>query len=68
MKVIENEHFEGERPLFGEHDLKLVNVTIGVGESAIKRCSNIEAEGCRFEGKYPFWHVDGFKIHDCLFT
>lgn len=22
----------------------------------------------RFEGKYPFWHVDGFKINNSLFT
>lgn len=68
MTIIENEHFEGERPLFGTHHMKLVNVTIGAGESALKRCSDIEAVNCRFEGKYPFWHVDGFKITDCLFT
>lgn len=58
----------GERPLFASHDLKLDNVTITAGESGIKCCSNIVAENCRFEGKYPFWHVDGFKIHNCLFT
>ncbi len=68
MKVIKDKEFGGERPLFGSHDLKLENVTIHAGESAIKECSNIEAHHCRFEGKYPFWHVDGFVIKNCLFT
>lgn len=68
MQLIENAEFGGERPLFASHDLKLQNVTIHAGESAIKECSDIEADHCRFEGKYPFWHVDTFKIHDCLFT
>lgn len=68
MKTIKNEEFGGERPLFASHGLRLENVTIHAGESALKACSDIEALGCRFEGKYPFWHVDGFKVRDCLFT
>lgn len=68
MKTIRNEEFGGERPLFATHDLILENVVIHAGESALKECSNIEAINCRFEGKYPFWHVDRFYIKDCLFT
>lgn len=68
MEVIEDKEFGGERPLFATHDLILRNVTIHAGESALKCCKNIEAESCRFEGKYPFWHVDGFKVKNCLFT
>lgn len=68
MKVIENREFGGERPLFASHNLRLTSVTIHAGESALKECSNIEAENCRFEGKYPFWHVEGFRISNCLFT
>ena len=68
MKIIKDQEFGGERPLFGSHDLRLEDVTIHAGESALKECSNIEAIRCRFEGKYPFWHVDNFKIFDCLFT
>lgn len=60
MKVISNAEFGGERPLFESHDLRLENVIIRAGESAIKECSNIEAVDCRFEGNYPFWHVHGF--------
>lgn len=68
MRLIKDKEFEGERPLYGSHDVKLENVAIHAGESALKECSGIEAECCRFEGKYPFWHVDGFRIKDCLFT
>lgn len=68
MKTIKDTEFGGERPLFANHDLRLENVTIHAGESALKECSNIEAIHCRFEGKYPFWHVDGFVVKDCLFT
>lgn len=68
MKLIKDKEFGGERPLFGSHDLHLVDVTVHAGESALKCCSNIEAENCRFEGKYPFWHVDGFVIRNCVFT
>lgn len=68
MELVKDQEFSGERPLFGSHELRLENVTIHAGESALKECSDIEAENCRFEGKYPFWHVDGFVINHCLFT
>ncbi len=68
MKEFKDMEFGGERPLFASHDLRLVNVTIHAGESALKCCTDIEADHCRFEGKYPFWHVDGFKVADCVFT
>lgn len=68
MEHISGKEYGGERPLFASHDLFLENVTIHAGESALKECTNIEAVGCRFEGKYPFWHVDGFVVKNCLFT
>ena len=68
METIKDKEFGGERPLFGSHDIRLENVTIHAGESAIKECRNVVADHCRFEGKYPFWHVDGFVIRNCVFT
>ncbi len=67
MKTIKNKEFGGERPLFAIRDTRLENVTITEGESGIKCCKNIEADGCRFIGKYPWWHVDGSLITNCLF-
>ena len=68
MEIIKDKEFGGERPLFGARNLRLENVTIHAGESALKCCANIQADGCTFEGKYPFWHVNGFRINRCLFT
>ncbi len=67
MNLIKDTEFGGERPLFASKDLRLENVIIREGESAIKECSNIEAIDCRFEGNYPFWHVHGFRIERCYF-
>ena len=68
MNIIRNQEFGGERPLYTSHDLRLENVTIHIGESSIKESSNIEADGCRFEGKYVFWETYGFRINNCYFA
>jgi len=67
-KIISNTFFEGERPLFATHDLRLENVKFYPGESALKECTNIEAYKSEFMCKYPFWHNDNAHIEDCLFT
>ena len=68
MQVIKDQEFGGERPLYASHDLRLERVTIHVGESSIKESSNIEAEDCRFEGKYVFWETYGFRVKNCYFA
>ena len=68
MNIIKNQTFGGERPLFESHQLRLENVTITDGESGIKECSDIEADHCHFEGKYPLWHVDRSVITNCYFA
>lgn len=68
METIKNKEFGGERPLYNRHGLRLENVTIHVGESSLKECSDIIAEKCTFEGKYVFWEVDGFTVKDCYFA
>lgn len=68
MELIKDKEFGGERPLFASKNLRLEHVTIHAGESALKCCADIEAVDCRFEGKYPFWHVDTFRIEKCTFT
>ena len=67
-KLIKNAEFGGERPLYRERHLRLEGVSIHAGESAIKETADIEADGCRFEGKYPFWCCDGFSVSRCVFT
>ncbi len=67
-EIIRNSEFGGERPLYCKHHLQLENVIIHAGESALKETSDITATNCRFEGKYPLWCCDGFKVKDCIFT
>jgi hypothetical protein len=68
MKLINNQFFEGERPLFATNDLCLEDVKFYPGESAVKECNNVEARRCMFMCKYPFWHNNGTLIENCLFT
>ncbi|MBQ7209655.1 MAG: DUF3737 family protein [Paludibacteraceae bacterium] len=68
MKKITNEEFGGERPLYKSRDLLLEHVTIHLGESSIKECKNIEANDCRFEGKYVFWENDNVVCRKCYFA
>ena len=68
MKLVSNQFFEGERPLFATNDLRIENVKFYPGESAIKECNRVEAFRCYFMCKYPFWHNDDVWIDDCLFT
>ena len=66
MRIIRNAEFGGERPLYAEKDLRLENVVINPGESALKETARIEAVGCEFKGKYPFWCTDGFTVEQCI--
>ena len=68
MDRIHDLSFGGERPLFGAHDVKLENITVTDGESAIKCCHDIECHDSKFYGKYPWWHVDRSLITSCYFA
>ncbi|MDY3843179.1 MAG: DUF3737 family protein [Prevotella sp.] len=68
MEVIKDKCFGGERPLFGLHDVRMENIEVKDGESAIKCCRNLECDDSRFYGKYPWWHVDGSLITRCYFA
>ena len=68
LRLIKKQTFGGERPLFATHDLRLEEIVIVDGESGIKQCQRIEADRCKFYGKYPWWHVDGALITNCYFA
>lgn len=67
MEIIKNKEYGGERPLFGMRNLYMENVIVHAGESALKRCMDVKAFHCRFEGKYPFWHCKDLVIEECSF-
>lgn len=68
MTTITNKEFGGERPLYASRDLRLEDVTIHEGESALKESAGIQAVRCRFEGRYPFWCCNSASISDSVFT
>lgn len=71
MKRIENQSFDEERALYHLENTKLINVKfkgVADGESALKESRNLELEACRFELRYPLWHVVGAKIENTSFT
>ncbi len=68
MEIIKDKEFGGERPLFESHNLRLENVLIRAGVSALMDGCDIEAIDCTFEGNYPFWHVHRFLIDHCYFA
>ena len=67
MEIIKDQYLEGERPLYARHGLRVENVTIGPGESSLKEGSDLEAENCEFQGKYPFWECKNVTIKNCIF-
>ena len=67
MDNIKGQYLEGERPLYARHGLRIENVTIGPGESSLKEGSDLEAENCEFQGKYPFWECKNVTIKNCIF-
>lgn len=59
MKTIENQTFDSERALYGSKELLVKNCSFdgpADGESAFKESSDIQAEDCHFNLRYPFWH------------
>ncbi len=71
MKELQDKTFDEERALYGEKDLFLYDCRFSGpadGESALKECENLTAKNCRFELRYPFWHVNSARIDGCVFT
>lgn len=71
MKRIEHQTFDGERALYGEQALHLVDCAFdgpADGESALKECRDIRVENTYCNLRYPFWHDRGLYIHGAELT
>ena len=65
IRIIENQTFDMERALYGSEGVLVKSCSFdgpADGESAFKECSDIVAENCFFNLRYPFWHNNGLKI------
>lgn len=71
MNIISNKTFDEERALYNLKDSTVTNCIFSGpadGESAFKEARNIKVESCRFDLRYPFWHVSGFEVTDAEMT
>lgn len=65
MEIIQNKRFDGERALYGSHDVKAIGCTFDGptdGESAFKESCGVDVERCFFNLRYPFWHNEHLRI------
>ena len=71
MKQIQNQTFDEERALYGSKNILVKDCTFdgpADGESAFKECSDVEAEHCFFNLRYPFWHDHGLSVRKSEMT
>ena len=69
--IYENKIYDEERALYAIENAEVRNCTFAGpadGESALKECRGVKVDGCHFELRYPFWHVEGADISDCDMT
>ena len=69
--IYENKIYDEERALYDIEDALVKGCTFAGpadGESALKECRRIRVEDCRFELRYPFWHVSGAEICNVTMT
>lgn len=70
-KIIENKTYGEERALYNLKDAIVRNCVFAGpedGESALKESHGVDVSDCRFELRYPFWHMTDFTITDCFST
>lgn len=68
MKTITSQTYDEERALYGVSNIHLLYCTFAGpadGESAVKESSDVVAEHCSFDLRYPFWHVHRLDIREC---
>lgn len=71
MNIIENQNFAEERALYGGKRITAKHCSFdgpADGESAFKECTDISAEDCFFNLRYPFWHNHGLSIRHSEMT
>ena len=65
MKELKQGYFTGERALFGEHDVKIVDSVFDAGESPLKECHDLVLRGDLFRWKYPLWYCKNVDVEGC---
>ena len=65
MKEYSDSTYDQERALYGIREAIVRNCRFegpADGESALKECSDLTVEDCRFDLRYPLWHLDKGRV------
>lgn len=65
MTIIDGQHFDKERELYGIKDTLVRHCVFdgpADGESALKECDRITVEDCFFDLRYSLWHDRGLTL------
>ena len=65
MRQIIQEHFKGERSLFGQKELIIKDSVFSDGESPLKESKDLQLDGCLFQWKYPLWYCKNVVMSNC---
>ena len=68
MKEFSHQNYDQERAFYGEQGIYVHDCTFAGpadGESAFKECADVRVRECRFDLRYPFWHVQGLQLGSC---
>lgn len=71
MKIIEGQTFDMERALYGSRAVTVRECRFdgpADGESAFKESTDVQADHCFFNLRYPFWHDKSLRISDSEMT
>lgn len=69
--IIKNKSMDEERALFALSDITLENCIFdgpADGESALKECDRVTADGCIFRLRYPLWHDTEVTVRNSEMT
>lgn len=66
-KSINEDYFDGERPLFKEHNAQINDTTFGEGESPLKETHDLDLNNVVFKWKYPLWYSKNITVDDSIF-
>lgn len=66
-KQIKESYFDGERPLFKQHDKTLIDTTFGKGESPLKETHDLDLDDVTFTWKYPLWYSKHITVNNSIF-
>ncbi|NYS22199.1 DUF3737 family protein [Leuconostoc sp. DB-1] len=67
MTIYQEQHFEGERPLFGEQHATIIRTTFGEGESPLKESDDVTIDDSVFGWKYPLWYSHHVQVNQTIF-